>query len=119
MALAGARRVSFCICLPGRLTHGCPDHAPAEAATLESIHQMLIRIISNQGEIMADVTALQAADTALKAEVTQAITDWQAQLAAANGDQAAVDAVTADMTATVAQLQAADASTPPASPPAA
>lgn len=112
--------MSFCICPLGRLVHGCPEHAPSEVATLESMHAMLIRIISNQEEIMADVTALQAADTALKAEVTQAITDWQAQLAAANGDQAAVDAVTADMQATVAQLQAADASTPPpAAPPAA
>jgi hypothetical protein len=112
----------FCICLPGRLTHGCPDHAPADAATLESIHAMLIRIINNQEKIMADVTGLQAADAALKAEVTQAITDWQAALAAANGDQAAVDAVTADMTATVQQLQAADPAavvTPPVTPPAA
>jgi hypothetical protein len=65
---------------------------------------------------MANVTNLQAADAALKAEVTQAITDWQAQLAAANGDQAAVDAVTADMQSTITQLQAADASTPPVPP---
>jgi hypothetical protein len=80
---------------------------------------MLQKILQNTEKIMADVTNLQAADTALKAEVTQAITDWQAQLAAANGDQAAVDAVTADMQATVTQLQAADSSTPPAAPPAA
>lgn len=110
--------MSFCICLPGRLTHGCPEHNPADEATLESIHQMLIRIINNQEKIMADVTGLQAADAALKAEVTQAITDWQAALTAANGDQAAVDAVTADMNATVAQLQGADPATP-VTPPAA
>jgi hypothetical protein len=84
-----------------------------------STHAMLQKILQNTEKIMADVTNLQAADTALKAEVTQAITDWQAQLAAANGDQAAVDAVTADMQATVVQLQAADSSTPPAAPPAA
>jgi hypothetical protein len=69
---------------------------------------MLLQILKNQEKIMADVTALQAADTALKAEVTQAITDWASQLSAANGDQAAVDAVTADMNSAVAQLQAAD-----------
>ena len=111
--------MSFCICLPGRLTHGCPDHNPAEAATLESIHQMLIRIIDNQEKIMADVTGLQAADTALKSEIATFIADWQAALAAANGDQAAVDAVTADMQATIAQLQASDPAvtvTPPAPP---
>lgn len=86
----------------------------------DSTHEMLTKILQNTEKIMADVTNLQAADAALKAEVTQAITDWRAQLAAANGDQAAVDAVTADMQATVAQLQAADASTPPpAAPPAA
>ncbi|HEY2090040.1 MAG TPA: hypothetical protein VGH54_28965 [Mycobacterium sp.] len=68
---------------------------------------------------MADVTNLQAADTALKAEVTQAITDWQAALASSNGDQAAIDAVAADMNATVTQLQGADPATPPATPPAA
>ena len=87
-----------------------------------SINGMLSKILSNTEKIMADVSNLQAADAALKAEVTQAITDWQAQLAAANGDQAAVDAVTADMNATVAQLQAADtanAGTPPVTPPAA
>jgi hypothetical protein len=81
-----------------------------------SINGMLSRILQNTEKLMADVTNLQAADTALKAEVTQAITDWQAQLAAANGDQAAVDAVTADMNATVQQLQAADTSTPPVTP---
>lgn len=83
---------------------------------LREIRAMLSRILQNTEKLMADVTGLQAADTALKAEVTQAITDWQAQLAAANGDQAAVDAVTADMAATVAQLQAAD-TTPPVTPP--
>jgi uncharacterized damage-inducible protein DinB len=76
-----------------------------------SVNQMLGKILQNTERIMADVTNLQAADNALKAEVTQAITDWQAALAAANGDQAAVDAVTADMQATVAQLQSSDPST--------
>lgn len=68
---------------------------------------------------MADVTSLQAADTALKSEVATVIADWQASLAAANGDQAAVDAVTADMQATITQLQASDPAvtvTPPAPP---
>lgn len=84
-----------------------------------SVNEMISRILQNTETIMANVTNLQAADAALKAEVTQAITDWTAQLAAANGDQAAVDAVTADMTATVTQLQAADsanAGTPPVTP---
>lgn len=92
-----------------------------------SDRELLFRIIANQNhiikqqeKIMANVTNLQAADAALQAEVTQAITDWAAQLAAANGDQAAVDAVTADMTAAVAQLQAADTANAgtPAAPPA-
>lgn len=115
--------MTACICdVLGRLVRGCPVHAPGEQGTFESIHVMLIRILQNQEKIMADVTNLQAADNALKAEVTQAITDWAAQLSSANGDQAAVDAVTADMNNAVAQLQAADsanAGTPPAAPPAA
>lgn len=88
----------------------------------DSTHEMLAKILQNTEKIMADVTNLQAADVALKAEVTQAITDWQAALTAANGDQAAVDAVTADMNATVAQLQSSDPATPvtpPVTPPAA
>lgn len=114
--------MAFCICLPGHLTRGCPEHAPSGAATLESIHAMLIKILQNEEKIMADVTALQAADTALKSEIATFIADWQAALSAANGDQAAVDAVTADMNATIAQLQASDPAvtvTPPVTPPAA
>jgi hypothetical protein len=85
-------------------------------ATVQKILAVTVQVLQNTERIMADVTGLQAADAALKAEVTQAITDWQAQLSAANGDQAAVDAVTADMQATVAQLQGAD---PGAQPPSA
>lgn len=90
--------------------------------------ELLFRIIGNQNHIikklertMAAIDNLQAADTALKAEVTQAITDWAAQLAAAGsaGDPA-IQAVADDMTATVAQLQAADTANAgtPATPPA-
>jgi endonuclease/exonuclease/phosphatase family metal-dependent hydrolase len=80
---------------------------------------MLQKILRNTEKIMADVTNLQAADTALKSEIATFIADWQAQLAAANGDQAAVDAVTADMQSTITQLQASDPAvtvTPPAPP---
>jgi hypothetical protein len=88
----------------------------SEGAMISRILANTVQILQNQEKLMADVTNLQAADTALKAEVAQAITDWQASLAAANGDQAAVDAVTADMQATVVQLQGADPATPPATP---
>lgn len=84
-----------------------------------SINGMLSKILQNTERIMADVTSLQAADTALKSEVATVIADWQASLAAANGDQAAVDAVAADMQATITQLQASDPAvtvTPPAPP---
>ena len=111
---------SVCICTFDRVVHGCPQHAPTGWATLESIHLMLIRIIENQGEIMADTTNLLAADTALQAEVATVISDWQTTLANANGDQAVVDQVTADMQNTVTKLQAADpvtAVTPPVAPP--
>jgi hypothetical protein len=88
---------------------------------ISRILQNTEKILQNEEKIMADTTNLLAADAALKAEVTQAITDWQTALSNANGDQAAVDAVTADMAATVTQLQSSDpanAVTPPATPPA-
>jgi hypothetical protein len=75
--------------------------------------RILEQILANTETIMATTTALQAADTALKTEVLQVITDWQAALTASAGDQAAVDAVTADMTATLAQLKASDPALPP------
>lgn len=92
-----------------------------------SDRELLFRIIGNQNHIikklertMAAIDNLQAADTALKAEVTQAITDWAAQLAAAGANDPAIQTVADDMNATVAQLQAADtaAATPPVPPPA-
>jgi hypothetical protein len=114
--------VSLCICSLGRLIHGCPQHWPADGATPESTHAMLIRIITNQEKIMAAIDNLLAADVALKAEVTQVITDWQAALAAAGSTDPQVQSVANDMTGFVSQLQAADPATvvtPPVTPPAA
>lgn len=127
--------MSFCICLPGRLTRGCPDHSPAQAATLESIHQMLIRIIDNQEKIMseqsnidADVTALTAVATDIQAQVSQLGTDVtaiQAALAALppSVDTTALDAAVASLSSTQASLDSAVGSVtglvPPAAPPAA
>lgn len=94
--------------------YGCPRHWPAAGEGAE--FTLLVRIIENQEKIMADLTNLQAADAALTAEVTTAITDWTTALQNANGDQAAVDAVRADMQAAVAKLQAADPATPAPAP---
>lgn len=103
----------LCICRDGPTVPGCPEHAPVygeplPVATPQSIHAMLVRLIRNQEKIMTALDNLQAADTALKNEVTQAITDWQAQLAAAAANDPAIQAVADDMSATVAQLQGAD-----------
>jgi len=127
--------VSFCICLPGRLTHGCPDHNPAEAATLESIHQMLIRIIDNQEKIMATqadidaaVAQINATMTDVQAQVTQLGTDVTAIQAALSAlppsvDTTALDAAVASLATTQASLDTAVGSVsglvPPATPPAA
>ena len=102
---------------------------PEAGGFFGSDRELLIRIIGNQHhthrkleEIMAALDNLQAADTALKAEVTQAITDWAAQLAAAgSANDPAIQAVADDMNNVVSQLQAADtagATPPPAQPPA-
>ena len=61
---------------------------------------------------MAALDNLQAADAALKAEVTTFLADVAARLANAP-DPAAVQAVADDVNAEVAALQAADPASPP------
>ena len=56
---------------------------------------------------MTALQNLQAADAALKAEVTTAISDWAATLANASNDPA-VQAVADDMNNMVTQIKAAD-----------
>jgi hypothetical protein len=87
--------------------------------TAREILTRLDFITTRMETIMAALDSLQAADTALKAEVTTAITDWAAQLAAANSaNDPAIQAVADDMNAQVSALQAADTgtATPPAAP---
>lgn len=97
-----------------RLTRdrGIPPDATREILT------RLDTLTRQQEHIMTALDSLQAADTALKAEVTTAIADWAAQLAAANSaNDPAIQAVADDMNAQVAALSAADtgtASTPAA-----
>lgn len=67
---------------------------------------------------MSALDNLAAADTALKAEVTSAISDWATALAAANSaNDPAIQAVADDMNAQVSALQAADPANVPASTP--
>lgn len=66
---------------------------------------------------MAAIDNLKAADDALKAEVTTALTDFAQALADANGaNDPAIQAVADDMQALVTQIQGADPATPPAPP---
>lgn len=127
--------MSLCLCPRGGLLHGCPRHAPSEAATLESIHFMLIRILENQEKIMATQDDIDAA----VAQINTTMTDLQNQSAAIGTDVTAIQAALAALppstdtsalnaaVASLAQNQAAlDASVgglsavvPPAAPPAA
>jgi hypothetical protein len=66
-------------------------------------------ITTRMETIMTALQSLQDADAALKTEVTTAITDWAAQLAAANSaNDPAIAQVASDMQAQVSALQAAD-----------
>lgn len=121
--------MSFCICPLGRLVHGCPEHAPADEATLQSIHSMLIRIIENQEKIMAAQDDVNAAVSAIQAVVTDlatAASNIQAEIAALNSQIAAGGGTPVDtsaLDAAVTSLQQAqagvDALETPATPPAA
>lgn len=111
---------SICICTATRMVRGCPRHAPGDTGTPESHHAILIRIIENQEKIMAAIDNLQAADVALKDEVTTALTDFAAALSTANGsNDPAIQAVADDMNAMVTQIQGADPATPAPAVPAA
>jgi hypothetical protein len=85
------------------------------------IRRVLHRIDERLECIMSAIDNLKAADDALKAEVTTALTDFAAALATANSaNDPAIQAVADDMTALVGQIQAADpANAAPPPPPAA
>lgn len=130
-AHAAAKAESFaaiCICSVTRMVRGCPRHAPAEHATHESVHAMLIRILENQGVIMSELSQQQTDVNAAAAAITSAetvistvaadlgtvLSNVQAQLAAlqtANPavDTSALDTAVAGLSAPLAALQAADA----------
>ena len=94
---------------PGRHEPHCNSRDDEVLAQLAALHQQISDIRNFQQEdIMTALSDLQAADSALKAEVAQAISDWTAQLQSAAGDQASVEAVVADMNAQVQALQAQD-----------
>ena len=81
---------------------------------LAAIETQLSQLNAKVDATMTALDNLQAADTALKAEVTTAITDWLAALNNANGaNDPAIQAVADDMTAQVTALTAADPATPP------
>lgn len=85
---------------------------------LQAIRQFLETSTRHQENIMSALDNLAAADTALKAEVTSAISDWATALAAANSaNDPAIQAVADDMNAQVSALQAADPANVPASTP--
>lgn len=87
---------------------------------LQAIRQFLETSTRHQENIMSALDNLAAADNALKAEVTSAISDWAAALASANSaNDPAIQAVADDMNAQVAALQSADPANVPASTPAA
>jgi phage-related protein len=106
--------VSFCVCPPGGLVRGCPEHAPSETATLESIHFMLIRILENEEKIMATqaeidaaVTQINATMTDVQAQVTQMGTDVTAIQTAISAIPASFDTTALDTAvASLAQTQA-------------
>lgn len=110
-----------CICFADQVIHGCPLHWPSTAATAESTHRMLTRILETQEKILAAIDDLQTADASLQQTVSKVLADFAAALTAAQGDPAKVEQVVTDMNAMAAQLTAADPATPapaPVTPPA-
>jgi len=88
-----------------------------EAFAFTSLMDKLNAIDGKLDKIMADLTNLNAADTALQSEVAEILTDIVTALAGVN-DQAGVDAVTADLNTQIAKLKAGDPiQTPIVNPP--
>ena len=102
--------------------NGRDEAAPAfGVAPFAPLEYMLATIIenqrTNQEQIMTALENLQAADAALKAEVTTALADFAAKLNSANSaNDPAIQAVADDMNALVTQIQAADPATPAPAP---
>ena len=113
--------ITNCIC-DFRMERGCPVHGGGQPS-LASLEHLLGLIIETQGDTMAAIDNLTAADTALKAEVTTALTDFAAAIVAANSaNDPAIQSVADDMNAMVTQIQGADpaaAAAAPVTPPAA
>lgn len=95
----------------------------AQLDAINSKLDILLQLIRNtnmkENIIMADVTALQAAveqETEVTTSVVTLLNELAAELAAANGDQAAIDEVVAKMTANADTLAEAVATNTPADP---
>lgn len=87
------------------------DHEFREIVTrqLTQITTGLGALNQKVGKIMTALDNLQAADAALKAEVTQALTDFAAALQnSGSASDPAIQAVADDMNAMVTQIQGAD-----------
>ena len=102
------------------LSHPHGEHEFREIVTrqLGEITAGITGINEKLGGIMAAIDNLQAADAALKAEVTTALTDFANALAnSGSANDPAIQAVADDMNAMVTQIQGADpANTQPAPP---
>lgn len=80
-----------------------------------SVRQMFQEILNRMETVMAAIDNLKAADDALKAEVTTALTDFANALAnSGSANDPAIQQVADDMNALVTQIQGADPAAPPA-----
>jgi hypothetical protein len=85
----------------------CPPHLPPAS---DKILAALSTILANQEKTMTALTDLQAADSALQAEVATFLADIAAKLSESDPD---IESVVADINAQVASLQAADPNAAP------
>lgn len=88
-----------------------------DPALERKLDRVLNALITNQEIIMADLTKLTAdvaAETTVDTAVQTLLTNLVAQIKAAGGDQAALDALTTQMEANAAALSAAVTANTPA-----
>lgn len=105
--------------LDDQLLAGFQAQLDAINSKLDILLQLTRNTNMKENIIMADVTALQAAveqETEVTTSVVTLLNELAAELAAANGDQAAIDEVVAKMTANADTLAEAVATNTPADP---
>jgi len=91
-----------------------------DSAQLDRIEKLLLNLTKGQDTIMATLADVQAAVTAEDTVIDSAIAlinGLAAQIAALQPNQAAIDALAADVTAKAASLAAAVAANTPTPPP--